>query len=250
MKKLFIILGVVVVVAVVAVIILIGSLDKIVKNVIESSGSELMGVPVTVSGVKIKLTSGSGEITGLKIANPPGYKEKDAFRMDMIRVAIAITSLSSSPIVINDLTIDSPIVNLEVKENKQSNLQELMDNINRNSDKADQKAAEEQPKTESGAPAEPILLAFKKLSIKGVTVNIIKESSGDKVQSLTLPAIELTDVGGNEGVTPGKLGGIIFGAIIKNTLESFLKDAAAAQVEKAGEGLMKKLDSKLQKELK
>ena len=50
----------------------------------EQSGSELMGVPVTVTGVDIKLRSGRGRITGLEVANPSGYSSENAFRMNLI----------------------------------------------------------------------------------------------------------------------------------------------------------------------
>ncbi|HDL64480.1 MAG TPA: hypothetical protein ENH12_03735, partial [Proteobacteria bacterium] len=72
-----------VVIAIVALVILLGSLDKIVKGVIEESGSELMGVPVTVADININVFGGAAQITGLKIPNPAGYTTEDAFKMDL-----------------------------------------------------------------------------------------------------------------------------------------------------------------------
>ena len=240
------------VIAIVAVVILLGSLDKIVKNVMEGAGSELMGVPVTVADVDIKVFGGAAQITGFDIANPAGYTTEDAFKMDLIRLDIGLLSLLKSPIVIEELIIDSPVVTLEVKKDGQSNLQELLDNINRNADKADEKAAEEEPEKEpkkepkkkSEAPKEPTRLAFGKLIIKGVTVNIIQEGEEKKPVSVTIPPIELTDVGGEIGVTPAKLGTIVVGGIIKSTLENALRETIKKEAGKAAEGLFKKLRKK------
>lgn len=252
MKKVFIGLGLLVVIAIVALVILLGSLDKIVKGVIEDSGSELMGVPVTVADIDIKIFGGAAQITGLVIPNPAGYTTEDAFKMDLIRLDIGLLSLLKSPIVIEELIIDSPVVTLEVKKDGKSNLQELLDNINRNSEKGDEEDAEEKPKEEpedeakkEPAPAkEPTRMAFGKLIIKGVTVNVIQESSEEKPVSVTIPPIELTDVGGEIGVTPAKLGVIVVGGIIESALENALKEALAKEAGKAAEGLFKKLGSK------
>ena len=252
MKKILIGLGVLVIIAIVAVVILLGSLDKIVKNVIEDSGSELMGVPVTVADIDIKVFGGAAQITGLVIPNPAGYTTENAFKMDLIRLDVGLLSLLKSPLTIEELIIDSPVVTLEVKNDGQSNLQELLDNINRNSEKADEGAAEEKPKEEPGdeakkepAPSkEPTRLAFGKLIIKGVTVNVIRESSKEKPVSVTIPPIELTNVGGEIGVTPAKLGVIVVGGIIESALENALKETVKKEAGKAAEGLFQKLGSK------
>jgi len=248
MKKILIGVAVLVVIAIVAVIILLGSLDKIVKNVIEDSGSELMGVPVTVAEIDIKVFGGAAQITGLKIPNPAGYTTQDAFKMELIRLDIGLLSLLKSPLTIEELIIDSPVVTLEIKEDGKSNLQELLDNIKRNSEKGDEAAAEEKPEDEAKkepAPSqEPTRLAFSKLVIKGVTVNVIQESSDKEPVSVTIPPIELTDVGGEIGVTPAKLGVIVVGGIIESALENALKETVKKEAGKAAAGLFKKFGSK------
>lgn len=63
MKKLLIGAGIVAVLVLVGVTWLFSSLDGIVKNQIEAIGTELTGTKVSVGGVSIKLTEGSGQIT-------------------------------------------------------------------------------------------------------------------------------------------------------------------------------------------
>jgi len=253
-KKILIGLAVLAVIAAGAVLLLLGSLDKIVKRVIESSGSELMGVPVTVASVDIKLSSGAGRITGLRIANPAGYTRKDAFRMDLINLDLSLKSLTGSPLVIDELTIDSPVLNLEMKKDGGSNLEDLLAGINRNEKQADRKAAAEETRPgkkdekKSAAPGEPTRLAFGKIVIRGVTVNVIRDDNRDKPKSMTLPPLELRDVGGKTGVTPARLGAIVFGGIIKSALEDALKQAAVKEIDKAALKLFGELDKDKKRE--
>jgi uncharacterized protein involved in outer membrane biogenesis len=237
MKKISIgVLALVVIVAL-AVTVLLGSLDKIVKNQIEVIGSELLGVKVTVSGVHIDLTSGSGEITGLKIANPAGYKAGQAFDMKLLRLAIKLDSLGKQPLVLSELTIDSPVVNVELLESGKNNLQQLIDNAEQNTGAADAAAAEEQE-------GEPLLMAISKLNISGVTFSLDQPGEEEAPASGTLPTIAMTSVGGAAGSSPGQIGAVIFkklsGEIIKQTLETKLRESFQEKTSGALKGLFGK----------
>ena len=86
MKKILILLAGLIVIGMVALYLLVGNLDKIIKGAIEGAGSELLGVPVTVASVELDLKSGTGQISGITVANPAGYQAVNAFQMDMIRL--------------------------------------------------------------------------------------------------------------------------------------------------------------------
>ncbi|MCP3888131.1 MAG: hypothetical protein GY702_04565 [Desulfobulbaceae bacterium] len=245
MKKIGIGLGVLIVAIGVAVFVLVGNLGKIVKGGIEGVGSELMGVPVQVTSVDLKLKDGSGQISGMSIGNPAGYSSANVFQMDVIRLGLSLKSLGGQPIVINDFTIASPVVNLEVKENGSSNLQAIMDNMEKNSAKADEKAAAEQPKAEGAPEDEPVRVAFKKLSITGVTVNVKKEGPEPQNETVVIPDIILSDVGGAKGLTPAEIGSVIFGEIIASSMKNALEQKLTEEIEKAAGGLMDSLKKKL-----
>ena len=137
MKKILIGISAIVVVVFLAAVFFLGNIDKIVKGALEGVGSELLGVPVKVASVKIELKSGSGQITGLTIANPTGYSAPNAFQMDMIRLGLNLGSLGKQPIVVDELKVVNPVVQLEVKKDGSSNLKTLQDNIDKNRVKAD-----------------------------------------------------------------------------------------------------------------
>lgn len=245
MKKILLVLVGLIVLAGIAMLVLVGNIDKVVKGAMEGVGSELMGVPVTVSFVGIKLKNGEGEISGLVIGNPTGFTSTSAFQMDVIRLGINIGSIRKQPIIINELTIDKPIVNLEVKDDGSSNLQTIADSMEKNGSKADKNAAEEQPTTEATPKGEPVKIAFKKLNITGVTVNVIKEGVAAQSETVVIQDIMLTNVGGTEGITPAELGRLIFGEITNSALKNALQKQLTKEVEEATKGLFDNLKKQI-----
>ena len=72
------------------------NLDGIAKDLMESAGSEALGVPVRVAGVHIELSQGKATVTGLTVANPPGYSDNSALSFGQITVQISDGGRSSS----------------------------------------------------------------------------------------------------------------------------------------------------------
>lgn len=243
MKKILIGIAALLIVGAIALYLLVGNLDKILKGAIEGAGSELLGVTVTVASVELDLKSGMGQISGITIANPAGYKAANAFRMDTIRLGLDLSSLRKQPIVIRELNIQSPTVDLEVNEQGGSNMQTLLDNIKQNSAKTDEKAAEEQPSQEETDTKEPVKLSFTKLAITGVTVNGVVP--GQEPTQVVLPDIVKENVGGTEGLTPAQVGGVIIGDIAAQSLQAIVEKKLSEKMEEAAQGLFNDLKKKL-----
>ena len=243
MKKILIGVAGLAVVAAIALYLLVGNLDKILKGAIEGAGTELLGVPVTVTSVDLDLKSGMGQISGISIANPPGYQAVNAFKLDNIRLGLDLSSMRSQPIVIRELNIQSPVVDLEVNEQGSSNMQTLLDNIKQNSAKTDEKAAEEQPSQEETGTKEPVKLSFTKLAITGVTVNGVVP--GQEPTQVVLPDIVKENVGGTEGLTPAQVGGVIIGDIAAQSLQAVVEKKLSEKMEEAAQGLLNDLKKKL-----
>jgi len=243
MKKILIGIAALLIVGAIALYLLVGNLDKILKGAIEGAGSELLGVTVTVASVELDLKSGMGQISGITIANPVGYKAANAFRMDTIRLGLDLSSLRKQPIVIRELNIQSPTVDLEVNEQGGSNMQTLLDNIKQNSAKTDEKAAEEQPSQEETDTKEPVKLSFTKLAITGVTVNGVVP--GQEPTQVVLPDIVKENVGGTEGLTPAQVGGVIIGDIAAQSLQAVVEKKLSEKMEEAAQGLFNDLKKKL-----
>ncbi len=196
-----------------------GPLGDRVDQKIESVGTELTGVPVRVERVKLKLGGGSGEITGFTVANPGGYTADYAWQMDLLRVNVGVLSLlAGPPLVLDEVVIDSPIVNFERDPQGGSNWKRIADNVKANREQADRKSAEEQPMADE-SPDQPLRIAVRRLRIEGVTINITRVDG--TTLSGTLPTIELTDIGGAEGTTPAGLGKVVVLAMARETFKQF-----------------------------
>lgn len=227
MKKLLIGAGIVVVLVIIGVAWLFSSLDGIVKNQIEAIGTELTGTKVSVGGVGIKLTEGVGQITKLRVANPKGYKTDDALSMNLLRLGIDLPSVGKSPLILNELVIDSPLLNLEMDEKGGSNLQKISDNVSANTSAADKEAS-----TAQQAGGEPLRILIRKLSITGVSYAV--HSPVEKLDNTkgTLPTITMSNVGGSKGATPGEIGKIIVGKITERVIQQAAKAGIQSAVDK------------------
>jgi len=237
MKKVLIGIALFLVLVVIGVTWLLSSLDDIVKRQIETIGTELTATQVQVDGVNITLTEGRGRITGLTVANPKGYATDDAFSMNLLQLGIDLQSVGKSPLVLNELIIDAPVVTLEMNEKGGSNLKEISDNVSANTAAADKEAASAQ----QDAGAEPLRILIRKLVIKDVSYAIHSPVEKLDKASGTLPTITLTDVGGSNGGTPGEIGKTIIGdlarRVIKEAAAAGIKSAVSGKIKEAGGGM-------------
>lgn len=176
----------------------------------------MTGVDVVVGDVQLKIRKASGQVSGVTIGNPDGYESANAFDMDLLRLNLGlVASLGGSPLVLDELVIDSPIVNLEFNQEGGTNLEDLSLRIQENQESADEKSAELEP-ADPEVPGEPFRIAIRKLRVEGVTMSV-RRADGTK-RSGTLPPIELNEVGGEKGVTPGELGVSVILAIVNEAL--------------------------------
>ena len=195
-------------------------LNHRVQTKIERLGSELTEVPVNVDRVNLRLTRGAGEITGLTVANPEGYVKENAFEMDLVQLDLGLFSIITGrhPLLLDELVIDSPVLNLEFKEGGGFNLKEIRNNVERNIEKSER----ESKKKQSGGKKsdEPRRISVGRLIIENAEFNLHRRDGS--VHSGTLPDIKLTDIGGDEGVTIAGLTKVVVVAMSKEMLKEAL----------------------------
>ncbi|UCE87552.1 MAG: hypothetical protein JSU66_07515, partial [Deltaproteobacteria bacterium] len=122
---------VLILVAAAAVWFVTSRLDSLVAALVERYGTEIAGTPVRVGSVKIDLRAGRGTIGGLRVANPEGYSRGDAFQLGEITLDIALGTLTSSPVVIDELVVGAPEVRFELNAQGRSNVQVIQANVDR-----------------------------------------------------------------------------------------------------------------------
>lgn len=196
-------------------------LEKRIQNGLQDAGSEFAGVPVEVRDVRLRLLRGSGEIRGLTIGNPEGYTADHAFVMDRLLLDLGVwATLFGKPLVLDELVIVAPVVQLEFNPEGGSNLEDLAAGIRERSastspDPTLAQAAEPEPQT-AKTEDEPLRIKVDRLAIREVTLNV--RGSDGAGSGGSLPPVVLHQVGGKEGATAAELGGTVVLAIVNNAL--------------------------------
>jgi len=197
MKNVLIGLLVAIILAIAAAFLLFGNINSIVEKAIETTGPELLGVPVTIGSVNISLLSGSGEIRELKIGNPEGYAGDYAFSLDRVLIEVEPISFTTDKIHVKSIVIDSPSIAYE-GDFKKSNLQQLQENIE-SKVLATAQDANQESDTDPAQDSTKLQIDHFSLSKANALVSLSFLSGEPLV--VTLPTIELNDFGKAEDKT-------------------------------------------------
>ncbi|UUX48798.1 hypothetical protein NUH88_15465 [Nisaea acidiphila] len=240
MKRLMVILGGGLAVLVLAVagffFYALSNLDGIVKGVIESQGTEVAGVPVSVSGVEIKPFDGRGAISGLKVGNPDGFKSDSAVELGGISVAIDTASVTEPVIVIREISVDRPKVTYELAPGG-NNIDAIRSNVEKSA--GDGSGGTVEP-GESEAAGQKLVIEL--LTIRGGIVRVAASTGllGDQEIEGTLPDITLRDIGKDSGgATPEQIAEKVMAALTAAASQT----AGDLGVGKTLEGLKQNLDA-------
>lgn len=248
MKKFAIAIGVlfVLVLAVIGggVYYTLSSLDGLVKSAIEKYGSEMTGCRVRVGSVEILLMEGSGTIRNLRVANPSGFSDADAFELGEITLDIDVESLTKSPIVLDRIVIAKPQVVFEVDANGQTNIQAIQKNLERYSPPSGSTSSSG---GEAGAGTD-VKLRITRFRFDEGRVAADTSAVGGKKYELALPAIDRKDVGGRSGATGAEIGQEIMTAystriakvVASQQLDRLLDEKVGGEEGEAAKKLLKK----------
>lgn len=207
MSKLLRIIAILVVILIAGVIFLLLNINSIVKSGVESGGSYVLKVPVTLEESNISFT-GSGELKKLNIANPEGFKSKHLFDLSAVKLSVDLFSVTGDTIHIKEVSVDSAHVIYESAQGT-SNVKALLANIQGEPSQEGPGKDDPAPKEETGKGEEPESEPEKEkkiiidhLLIKGTKVGYSNPLLGGKTINLVLPTIEQKDIGKSEGGAP------------------------------------------------
>ncbi|HIJ79745.1 MAG: hypothetical protein OEY01_13500 [Desulfobulbaceae bacterium] len=187
-------------------LLLIGNLNTIVKKGIETVGPKILQAPVRLADVILDVASGSGELSGLIVGNPQGFKTDYAFQLDQIMIELDVASATSDKVHIKKIIIKSPNIVYEgILGN--NNLKQLQANA-----QSFKKPGKEQPANSktSGKKVQIDLLKIEKGSISVSTALL----QGKKL-TIPLPPLELKDIGKNKDATMADALALVLTAINK-----------------------------------
>ena len=170
---------------------------NIVKTAVNAGGPAALGVPVHLDDATVRLMRGFVDIKGLNIGNPEGFKSKNMFELDKLRVKMKPLSVMGDKIHIEEIVIDAPVIIYEMSMTG-SNIGELIDSLS-----SPDAPKEKQPKKETG-PAKQVLID--RFVLSNAKIKLTSKLLRGKGMTLPLPTVELTDIGKDE---PMSLAGAI-----------------------------------------
>ncbi|MEJ2313195.1 MAG: hypothetical protein P8Y85_00090 [Nitrospirota bacterium] len=227
------------VIAVVAVVVigiyfLISNIDSIVKKGIEKYGSEATGTKVTVASVRIGLREGTGTVSGLSVGNPKGFTTSRAFSLKDVSIDLDTSSITKDPVVIDEIRVSAPKVLYEINNSGKANINIIKDNVSSYAG--------------GGGPSEGEgkKILIRRLIIEDGEVEINIAALPGKPQSASLGRIELTNVGGEGGSTPGEIAAQVIRPLANRAIQAAAQAGATRylgqEADKLKEGASEKLE--------
>ncbi len=261
MKSFLKILGLMAFIIIVALVVVAMSLNGLVKAGVETMGPQILGVPVTIDDVDISLLSGDNGIQAslqeFVIKNPQGYETAYAFSLPTMRVKVDRDSVLTDRILVQEVVIDGPAITFEGSL-LGSNIGEIQDNVKRKTQSASKEIPEESSGTKNSGEESKRQVQINRVIVKNAQLNLSLMGFEGQTIQLTLPDIELHDIGKQSNGTSfheasAAIFNAVYGAVIKavttsgrlipeglDDLGGTTEDLGKA-AEKVGEGLLKGL---------
>ena len=131
------------------------------------------GTAFNVDRINLNPYTGKLLISGVKLANPEGYAEKDAFTLGSLSADVEVSTLLSDTIHVREITIDSPFASYVFDANGVNNFVRIMEAVN-------EKLGPKKKKKDKGET---------KVVIDKITVKNVRAAVGNgafELESLTL----------------------------------------------------------------
>lgn len=197
---------------VVGVFVYVGyNTNAIVKNAIETIGTQYLGAPVNVKEVEIALQEGRGTLKELEIGNPPGYAGAYAMRFGTVSVEIDPAQSTGELIVLKRITIDGARAAAIANTPQETNFRALSSNI----------------PTSSGDSK--VKLIVDKLDLTN-TQAILSSPLLPRAYEVNVPDVHLTDLGRSSN-------GVDAATVVAQVLEPITKAVTRKMTDAARKGL-------------
>lgn len=219
MKKLLILLVLVVVVLFAGV----WFAGDILQKGVEEGGTWALGTETSLSSASLSVVGGQVSMKDLKVKNPEGFKADEAVSFGLIDVKANMGSLMSDTMEVEHIDIGSPTITLEITTGG-TNLGALMDHLKAKTGGGGETPKPEPEEEESGKPG-------KKLKIGRVTITEPKVILAQSMlmstqQEISLPTLELTDIGGGDS---GESKAVTLPELIEEILGSIMAAVAKSK---------------------
>ncbi|OQA86981.1 MAG: hypothetical protein BWY31_01025 [Lentisphaerae bacterium ADurb.Bin242] len=193
-------------------LVLVITLPFIIKAGIQTVGSDIAGVPITVKNISLNLLTGTLEIHDLLVGNPKGYSTPHAFKLGKFHASLKPSSLLSRKLLITRIEIRAVELNYEIYL-LNNNISDIQANVNR-SLKLEEKTVPAKPEEPKAKESGGKVLQIDSLELSDITVWVTVKGARAGVP-LMAPPVSLHNLGtGPDGITPA--------AVVNDVLISLL----------------------------
>lgn len=235
-------------------LVLVGlSLNALVKGGIETMGPQIVGVPVTLEDVDVTLLSGTSMqagLTQLVVKNPEGYETAAAVALPEIRIDVDWHSLLTDTVIVDEVLIVAPAITFEWSL-EGSNLGTIHENIRRNTRSGSDDNGREKGEEHKEGQEFDKTVHIKKVTVKDAVINVSFIGGQDEVTQVSLPDLDLRDIGNpSGGTTFSQASAVIFDEIYEAIDKAVMKPGVLLPqgVEQLGKSIGK-MGKELLKEL-
>jgi hypothetical protein len=194
------------------------SIDVIVKMALERYGPDVLGVPVSVSDVRISAKTGEGSLKNLEIGSPRGFSAARAAQFGEIRVAIEPLTITEPVVAIREIVIDAPLITYE-RGKSGTNL----DAIQKNIDAYVRQSGGSSEASGAGKPQSKRRFTIDRLVIRGARVTMTNPALKGQGIAFDLPEVQLANVGKRQGgLRASEVASVVAGALISRIAQKLL----------------------------
>lgn len=199
-------------------------LDLMIEEKIEQTGTASFGAPVSVGAVQTNIRDGSLRIADITVANPAGFRNKNAFTLSGIEAAVDFKTFD-----IKRVYISEPHIVVEEKGGS-TNFDEMMKRLNQ---------GEEVPVEVPEGEEERVI------TIRHFLMNesraAFESESLDRYSDIKIDEVELKNLSG----TPSELSSIIASEVLKEITKEAAMEILKAQAGKKYDEVEKSVTDKL-----
>jgi hypothetical protein len=216
-KRLFALGFVLVLLVIGGVVFAVMNINSLAKKGIEKGGTYALGTNTTLQSADVGILGGTFAMSGLNVANPPGYKAPAFLSLGSGGVAVSFNSLSKPVVELPKLNLDNLNVALE-KSGGKANFNVILDHIKKVADQAG--GAGGSGGSSSGGGEKKFVVNELSLTNINISVDLIGGPADLTKVNIPIDEIKLTNVGktgtgvGGTGVTMSQLASIIVEAVL------------------------------------
>jgi hypothetical protein len=189
-------------------------LGPLLGKAIERGAESALGVETSIDSVRPGLLSGRLELSGLRVANPPGFASPDFLSLREGRLAVGLASLRADTVEIPELTLEGIELHLERKVRAGTNYGAILDHLRRFETTEASKPAE----ASAGEEAPSKKFVIRELLIQDVAARLrLAPELGRLMEAdVEVPEIRLENVGSGAegGVRLDELSGVILRVVL------------------------------------